>query len=314
MKKVLVVGAAGVIGTKTIKYLLSEGKYEITALDLRSKNSQKNLKKYRRRINIIYGDINDTVLMEALIKDQDCIIHLAGVLPPIADIKKNLGDKIEYNGTENIIKALNFYNPNCFLIYASSTTVYGSVTKASVKSDYKINELDFYSQTKLKTEGLIKSKVKNYCIMRLPLVLTNPKTESFMYNVKRNSLVEAITDNDAGYLFAQAIEHQDKLNKKTFNASGGDATTGTYKEILVNILSIYGLSLKYLANVLFVDKNFYTHTYEDSQKLEDIIGFRSDSLASYYMRLRRESKKRGINRFFAKPIVWILGGMKKWLA
>ena len=37
MKKVLVTGAAGSIGLQVIKYLLSEGKYEITALDLKSK-------------------------------------------------------------------------------------------------------------------------------------------------------------------------------------------------------------------------------------------------------------------------------------
>ena len=30
MKKVLVVGAAGAVGIHTVKYLLSEGKYEIT--------------------------------------------------------------------------------------------------------------------------------------------------------------------------------------------------------------------------------------------------------------------------------------------
>jgi len=50
VKKVLVTGAAGIIGRKVIGYLLSEGKYEITALDLRNKSSQKVLKKYRRRI------------------------------------------------------------------------------------------------------------------------------------------------------------------------------------------------------------------------------------------------------------------------
>ena len=88
MKKVLVTGASGSIGLKVIKYLLSEGKYEITALDLRNKGSQKRLKKYRRRINIIYGDINDTILIPSLIKDQDYIIHLAGVMPPIADLKR----------------------------------------------------------------------------------------------------------------------------------------------------------------------------------------------------------------------------------
>ena len=37
MKKILVVGAAGSIGVHTVKYLLSEGKYEITILDLKNK-------------------------------------------------------------------------------------------------------------------------------------------------------------------------------------------------------------------------------------------------------------------------------------
>ena len=37
MKKILVVGAAGSIGVHTVKYLLSEGKYEITILDLKTK-------------------------------------------------------------------------------------------------------------------------------------------------------------------------------------------------------------------------------------------------------------------------------------
>ena len=57
MKKVLVTGAAGSIGIQVIKYLLAEGKYEITALDLRNKNVSKRLKKFRRRINILYGDV-----------------------------------------------------------------------------------------------------------------------------------------------------------------------------------------------------------------------------------------------------------------
>ena len=126
MKKVLVTGAGGSIGINVIKYLLSEGKYEITALDLRNKNSQKRLKRYRRRINLIYGDMNDAVLMDALVKDHDYIIHLAGLLPPISDIKHNISEMIDYKGTETIIKSLNMYNPDAYFIYASSTTIYGN--------------------------------------------------------------------------------------------------------------------------------------------------------------------------------------------
>lgn len=302
LKKVLVTGAGGSVGINVIKYLLSEGKYEITALDLRNKKSQKRLKRYRRRINLIYGDMNDSILMDALVKDHDYIIHLASFLPPIADIKHNISEMIDYRGTESIIKSMNMYNPNAYFIYASSTTIYGNVEKANKDTKPKLTPLDYYSKTKFKIEKLIEDKVKNYTIIRLPLVLTNPKNGAFMYNVKLNNQVEAITDNDAGYLFASAINHSRKLNRKVWNGTGGEMTTDTYRSILANVLKIYGLSFKYLLTLLFIDKNFYTHTYEDSDELESILEFRSDSLSSYYMRLKRQVKGRRIARLLAKPV------------
>ena len=73
MKKVLVVGAAGAVGIHTVKYLLSEGKYEITILDLKNKKSFNRLKRFRKRVNILYGDVTDRILIEALVKDHDYI-------------------------------------------------------------------------------------------------------------------------------------------------------------------------------------------------------------------------------------------------
>ncbi len=312
MEKVLVTGASGVIGIKVIKYLLSEGKYEITAMDLRNKNSQSKLKKYRRRINVIYGDINDTVLMDALVKDQDYIIHLAGVMPPLADIKKDLSDLVEYDGTENIVKAINYYNPNCVLIYGSSTTVYGDKEEVSVKSPILVTDLDYYSQTKVKCEELIKKKLKKYIIVRLPLILSDPKYGAFMYNVKLNRICEALTDNDAGYMLVSLLAKSEEFNKKIVNATGGEAQMATYREILAKVLEIYGLSFKYILTSLFVDKNFYTHKYLDGDSLNDVLEFRSDSLASYYMRLKRNVKnKRLVARFLAKPVIFFLKRGKK---
>ena len=93
MKKVLVTGAAGTIGLQVVRFLLSEGKYEITALDLKSKYNYKRLKRFRKRINLVYGDVNDDGLIDALIKTHDVVIHLAGVLPPLAKDNKSLAIK-----------------------------------------------------------------------------------------------------------------------------------------------------------------------------------------------------------------------------
>ena len=50
--KILVTGAGGTVGLQVIRFLLSEGKYEITALDLKNKHNYKRLKHFKKRINI----------------------------------------------------------------------------------------------------------------------------------------------------------------------------------------------------------------------------------------------------------------------
>lgn len=304
MKKVLVTGAAGSIGLYVIKYLLSEGKYEITALDLKNKKSLKRLKKYRRRINIIYGDVTDGILIEALVRDHDYIIHLASVMPPLGDFSKNIGEIVDYNGTENIIKAINYYNEKCFLIYASTTSVYDNSLSGNVKEKIIEKDLTNYSLNKYNTEKLITKKLKNYTIFRLPLVLNNIKDESFVYNIKKNIIVEVTTNKDAAYAFVKAIDHKKELNKKIFNVGLGNEGRLPYGEILENILSNYGLSCRYILSRIFLDKNYRSPILTDSDKLEEIIHYRNDSLYNYYRRLNNFGKKRPFQKLIAKPLIY----------
>ena len=265
MKKVLVTGAAGSIGVHVIKYLLAEGKYEITALDLKNKNVFKRLRRFKKRINILYGDVGDRVLIEALVKDHDIIIHLASVLPPLADMKKGLAEIVDYDGCENIIRAISYYNPKCHLFYASTTSMYKEHENPTVKSRIELDDYDYFSMAKYKTELLIKNKLKNYTIYRIPLVLSNPLKETFMYNVKKNSVVGVVTKEDAAYAFVKGIKYLDKLNKKTFNVMGEESIL--YRELLEKMLEITGLSFKYVFARLFLEKNYYSPVCADKDEL-----------------------------------------------
>lgn len=308
MKKVLVTGAAGAIGNLVIKYLLSEGKYEITAIDLKNKNTFQILKRYRRRINIIYGDITDPILTDALVKDHDYIIHLAGVLPPLANINKDLMEVVDYKSTENIIRAIEFYNKNCELLYASSTSIYDNLknTEVTIQSKVTNNDLDYYSQGKLEIEKMISKKHKNHIIFRLPLVLSDLSKNDFLYNGVTNEYIEVITAEDAAYAFVKALDNVPSLNGKKYNLSGGESCRTTYKEILINILKYYGLSWKFIRSRLFNHKDFHGFIYKDSDKLENILHFRNDSISSYFMRQKRKHKNRKFNIIMAKPLLRLL--------
>lgn len=307
MKKVLVTGAAGSIGALVIKYLLSEGKYEITAIDLKNKNTFQVLRKYRRRINIIYGDIADPILADALVKDHDYIIHLAGVLPPLANAKKELTELIDYKGTENIVRAIEFYNKNCELLYASSTSVY-EIGKEEVSTSSKLtqNESDYYSHTKINIEKMISKNIKNYIIFRLPLVLSDLSKNEFLYNGIRSETIEVITAEDAAYAFVKALDNIASLNAKKYNLAGGESCRTTYNEILINILKYYGISWKFIKSRLFNIKEFHGFVYKDSDKLDNILHFRNDSISSYFMRQKRKYKNRRFNILITKPLIMLL--------
>ena len=105
MKKILITGAAGVVGSKVVSQILLESFYEVTLLELKNKSITKKLNKYKKRINIVYGDATDPVLMEALVKDHDIIIHLSSAMPPVANYN-NLSYSNNYKATENIVKCI----------------------------------------------------------------------------------------------------------------------------------------------------------------------------------------------------------------
>ncbi|MEG1892726.1 MAG: polysaccharide biosynthesis protein, partial [Bacilli bacterium] len=95
--KILLTGAGGSIGFETLKQFM-ETDNEITVLDLDTRKNRKRLSKYSNNATIIYGSINDTLLIDKIVPLQDIIIHLAAVIPPLADRNPELTRKVNFYG------------------------------------------------------------------------------------------------------------------------------------------------------------------------------------------------------------------------
>lgn len=316
MKKVLVTGAGGTVGLQVIRFLLSEGKYEITALELKNKHVYKRLRPFRKRINIVFGDINDSAIVDALVKDHDVVIHLAGVLPPLANVRDDLCKEIDLNGTKQLVDSIKDYNPDCFFLYSSSTSVYGKQEKfenITVKTKSNLDDYDYYSKYKLESEKYIKENLKNYSILRLAYILGDPGPEGLIYNITPDSKCELLSAEDAGYAFVCAIDFQKEVNRKTFNVSGGEKFRTKYSDYLIHVFKTYGLSFRFLSAYLFAEKNYYGGYYEDGNKLDDLLHFRSKNLDVYYNTLHKYKYKisRIIPRLLAYPFIFFYSKKKK---
>lgn len=174
-RKVLVTGAAGFIGANLVKELIRTTDDKIIGLDNLNDYYDVSLKDYRLKeiteLNgdfiFIKGNIADKTLIESLFKEFefDIVVNLAAqagvrysITNPDAYIESNI------IGFYNILEACRHY-PVEHLVYASSSSVYGSNKKVPYSTDDKVdNPVSLYAATKKSNELLAHAYSKLYNI------------------------------------------------------------------------------------------------------------------------------------------------------
>ena len=174
-KTILVTGVAGFIGSNLAKRLLNEA-YDVKIIGLDSMNDyyDVNIKDYRlaelsKFNNFIFtkGNLSDKELINKIFEEYkpEIVVNLAAqagvrysITNPDAYIESNL------IGFYNILEACR-HNPVEHLVYASSSSVYGSNKKVPYSTDDKVdNPVSLYAATKKSNELLAHAYSKLYNI------------------------------------------------------------------------------------------------------------------------------------------------------
>jgi UDP-glucuronate 4-epimerase len=157
MKKVLITGGAGFIGSNLASKLLKKGYFVVAFDNLNDYYNPawklKNLAKFKENKNFkfVKGDILDEKTLDKLFKKHnfDYVVHLAaraGVRPSIADPK--LYEEVNVRGTLNILEACRVYKVKK-LVSASSSSVYGNQSKIPFSETDRVNNpISPYAATK----------------------------------------------------------------------------------------------------------------------------------------------------------------------
>ncbi len=152
IKKVLVTGGAGFIGSHTVDLLL-ERNYHVTVIDDLSGGQLSNIEhnKDNPNYNFIQADINEINTEEVFFRDIEFIIHFAGIGDIVPSIEKPI-NYMQTNvlGTINILEAARKNNIKRF-VYAASSSCYG-IANVPTDENHKIEPMYPYALSKYQGE------------------------------------------------------------------------------------------------------------------------------------------------------------------
>lgn len=172
MKKILVTGAAGFIGSHLVEAALKDN-YKITALvKYNSKNNWGWLENIQHKnLSVITGDINNSDFINKIIKGHYAVIHLAALIGiPYSYIAVENYYDTNVKGTINILNACK-NNKVKRILLTSTSEVYGTAMYVPIDEKHPLQAQSPYSASKIAADHIGEAFHKSF---NLPITIVRP--------------------------------------------------------------------------------------------------------------------------------------------
>ncbi len=180
--RVLITGAAGMVGRKLTARLLRDGTLNgraIISLDLHDIVAPEAPAKTAINITLHHGDLGAAGAAAKLVATKpDVVFHLAGVVSGEAEINFDLGYHVNLDGTRSLFEAIRQAQISPRVVFTSSIAVFGAPFPEVIPDDFQQVPLTSYGAQKLMAEALLTDYTRKGFFdgigIRLPTICVRP--------------------------------------------------------------------------------------------------------------------------------------------
>lgn len=297
-KIVFLTGASGNMGGATLRKLLARSdRFKVKALVLPRDKDNATIKRYTGHpaLEIVWGDLTNYDEVLAGVTGADQVLHIGGMVSPMADRHPELTMKVNVGAARNIVRAIKAQaDPDRVkLVYIGTVAQTGNrpapIHWGRTGDPIKISRYDQYAVSKTIAEAVVaESGLKHWVSLRQTgigypgLWRTN---DPIVFHTPLNTVLEWVTVGDAGRLAANMCEDAvpSAVWRNFFNIGGGEGMRVENHRLSAAMSEATGGGdFRALFDAhLFATQNFHGQWYTDSDALESLVPFRKENFADF---------------------------------
>lgn len=282
----LITGGAGRLGRELVRLLTSSG-HGVNVLDLPLSNWAAI--EGVGGVETIIGDINDPNQVLKETKNVEVVYHLAALLPPKSESDRKFTMNVNVEGTKNILKAQES-NKGLRIIFASSISTYGITASMEppICEDCPQKSHNYYSESKIEAEQLIRSSGIPYTILRIaPIAVPDLVELPEIVPYRADQRVEFVFVADAARALFEAARIPGALGL-TLNIAGGPSWQMTGAEYIAHSYEALGVDVE----PVFSEEHTALDWYDTSRSR--FLGYQRTTFNDFLERLRTLGEELGL--------------------